>query len=685
MPNKPDMSAIEWDAPTKTPASTAPSRGNIEWDAPQQTQPGLFRRIGSDVAQRAKSIGEELQLKPGEGEGAAFPGEKAASLRQTIAESPRRGLNITGELAGAVGDPIAEILKSLYTTVVPQSVQTGISTAWEETGQQSQRLNEERVAKYNAEHPGANLRARTMVQGMQEDISPENLKLLGNIANIAALAAGSKLPGKEMIGGKVPSRISELNVGRLDLSKLPADVAERVRVARAAGVDVSPAALKQTKPLAQLESMLDKNIASSGIAEKAYKENIAQAEQYAKSIQKGFGGKATMQEAGETAQSFAKGRYGAFMQKAQQLYKDIPVAAETLVETNNLRDVAIGQLDELGKIDAPAMKRILNIAKESVEPQTAYKPGTIVSASGQPFTGGNLPKYTWQELMADRNSLNQMWRQSADPNRKRIIGGLVNAIDDDIAKFSTTTAPGVKQAFDKALNFYKFGDEKIPGVRTFRDRQIKSMIESTSTEDVVNKFIKPNNVSDITRLASATGPEGMQPIKQAWLDKLLTKGEEQSFSPRKFATAFDKYDAVTLKAFLTTEEMDGLKTLSSVSKLLNKAEQIAGNPSGTAQHVITSGYMFSLLNHPIMTIATGLGSNRFAKLYFENPAFRRALVEGIQAKANSKKAIASAANMSTEIAKATGNLAPVATTASMQNNPPQAKQPQIAQKRQNQQ
>ncbi len=663
-----------------------------------QGSPGFFSRVGTDLANRGRNIGKEYQASSDE------------TMPETLRRVPGRLLRTAGEVAGGIGDPIQETIKSLYTTLTPQAFQDAVKEALAKAGTQSQQITEEQVARINREQPGANAKARSLTQGVQEDVlsplekeAPGATKNLEAIANVLALAAGSKMSGvKAAERIALPERIKALNLSRLDLSKLPPEVADRVKAGLEAGVDLSPAALKQTKPLAQLESMFDKNITSSGIAEKAYKENIAQAEAYAKHLQRNIGGKTTMLEAGEKAQQMAKGRYGAFMQKAQQLYKDIPVEPDTLIETNNLRDTAVGMLDELGKIDAPAVKRVLNVAKESTEPGMQFRPGTpaaestlsdpfrqygavtigkkppmttstipagtggIVDATGNPFVGANMPKYTWQELLGDRNSLNQMWRQSADPNRKRILGHLVDAIDDDIAKFSTVK-PGVKEAFDKALNFYKFGDEKVPGVRTFRDRQIKAVFETTSPEDVVNKFIKPNNVSDITRLASASGPEGMQPIKQAWLDKLLTKGEEASFSPRKFATAFDKYDEATLKSFLTSDEINGLKTLSKVSKLLGKAEQIAGNPSGTAQHVITGGYLMNLVRHPVITVATGLGSNRFAKLYFENPTFRRALVEGIQVGANTKRAINSAAKMTAIVGTAAPSLAPIATTSALQS------------------
>lgn len=450
--------------------------------------------------------------------------------------------------------------------------------------------------------------------------------------------------------------------------KITPEMVDKIKLSEETGVPLTPGEITQSKPTMLIESHLDKNIATAGESQSFRKKQFNAVNNLKELLQKSIGGKKLPLEAGQLAQESGKSNQAKWMNQAQKYYDAVPIDPEISIETPKLRDVAIGHLDELGKMGQGSVKRILKIAEGSMDQGTKLKMGTpdssilmegnlgrtynttrgvpaegtrppggysmkfttepagtggIVDASGNPFVGANMPTYTWKELTADRAEINKIIRTTADPNKRRILHDVVNAIDDDIASFSEKNSPEVKQAFDKATSFYR------EGAKIFRDRQISNTLKSANPEDIVKNFIKPNNVSEIRRLSSAVGEDGISPIKQAWLERLVTKGDEQTFSPAKFSTSFEKYDIDTLKSFLKPNEIAGLQKLSKVSKLLESVEKIAGNPSGTGQTGMTAATIVSMAKHPIFTATAMIGSKKFAKNYFTNPEFRRTFLYGI--------------------------------------------------------
>jgi hypothetical protein len=264
-------------------------------------------------------------------------------------------------------------------------------------------------------------------------------------------------------------------------------------------------------------------------------------------------------------------------------------------------------------------------------PNTRISMGGIVDPQGNPFKGVDMPKYTWQELLNDRSNLGKMAASTSDYNKKRIFKDLITAIDDDIAKFAeTTSTPEAKTYLDTANKFYSSGDgASLPGIGVFRDPKVNKAIYGKNPEDTVRQFITTNNVSDITRLSKAVGPDGMNAVKQSWLTDLLESG-----SPAKFATSFDKFKPETLEAFLSKEEIEGLMNLSKISKTISNAEKSVSNPSGTGQNVKDAGIIIKFirsLGSPVemaKSTASAFGGRQAAKQYFENPAVREALITG---------------------------------------------------------
>lgn len=452
--------------------------------------------------------------------------------------------------------------------------------------------------------------------------------ILGPPKNAAEATKGiiSDIPESLMVGmsgpvgGKVIGGLArKASVFGMPTTDITPEMASRIVEAETSGVPYTIADISQKKSHAIIEAQLRRNAGSADIAHKFVQKQYAALQDFAKNIQsKVFGGASDELSAGQVAQKGAKVRYGSFQAKARKLYEDVPVDGATKIETKTLANVAGENYDELGKINNQTVKRILNITrKDTVATETG-----LLDATGKPITT-KAPAYTWQELLADQSSLRKMARTTNDYNLKRIYKGLVNAINDDVAAFAEKTQdPNVKNALDDAVSFYRDGDAKFPGIRVWRDNQIANMVKTNSPEDIVKKFFKAYpNKSDISRLKSTVGSKGFQDLKRAWLDDLLTKGEGQSFSPAKFATAYDRYRAGgNLDVMLNSQEKKGLDMLYDISKRINAAERLAGNPSGTGQ--ININDLFRWVRHPISKTVETIGANRFAELYFNNYNFR---------------------------------------------------------------
>jgi hypothetical protein len=443
------------------------------------------------------------------------------------------------------------------------------------------------------------------------------------------------------IAGAIPTITSALSKP-LPKSLTP-DQLNRLRVAEETGTPISIAEIKQTKPWALLEGGLKREISSAGRGEKFIKGVQGGMERYKEGLKSNFFGTADdASVAGKEAIEKAAERSKTWFKKAQDIYKKIPVQGETPVPTTNLAETASQYLDEIGNLHRPSLNKLLGIASEDVTKTTS----PLVDQFGKKVVTES-PAYTWSQLVDDRNFLNQLRNKATDYNKKRIYGDLIDAIDDDVKSFSEMAGGKVSEALKKAREFYRKGDMEVPGAEIFRNKEIaRKILYNSNPEDITRDFIKPNNVSSILRLKSAVGDEGMKPLKSVWFDRLTRTGEEQSFSPNKFATAIEKYDDETLKAFLKPDEIKGIKLLVERSRIAKKIEELGGNPSGTSQQASLTAKVWMGLTHPMVTVVHTLGANRFGKLYFENPTFRKMFISGIQAPEGSKFAVDMAARLS---------------------------------------
>lgn len=573
-----------------------------------------------DVEEEVKQKGGWVDVDEVSPVSSVLPSDKTRSLGESV-------------LQGAYNFPESLVnLGKNIVTGIPQMAKVGMKFA---TGQpQDLEMGKALYETYKERYGGEENFKKTISEdpaGFLADVSSLFTGIGGGIRGIAT--QGGKLAKAGQVASRVGSMADPLNpiilptkftVGKLGSRKPSPEMMENLKLSEETGVPLTPAEIKRSTPLGLIETYLGQNIGSAGTVEKFREGQLLKNKRYALKVQEGMGGMEDMLSAGQKAQEFGWKRWKHFSQKAQEKYNAIPIPDDFLVNTNTLKDVASGYIDELGNMGGSSIKRILGIAEGSVESQLKFAPGTIVSPTGQPFTGAYIPKITWKQLLDDRSSLNKMASATTDWNKKRILRDLVNSIDEDISILSgEVKTPAIKTKLDDAISFYKKGDEEIPGIQTFKERRIQNALTSKSPEKIVDQFIKPNNVSDVKRLRAVVGNDGMQPIKQAWLEKLLTKGEEQSFSPTKFSSSYGKYDIQTLASFLSPQELVGLNKLNKISLRMRTAEKAANigeNPIGMMSTV------WSALINPKLTVMYLLSPRQLAKQYFENPNFQKMLL-----------------------------------------------------------
>jgi len=99
-------------------------------------------------------------------------------------------------------------------------------------------------------------------------------------------------------------------------------------------------------------------------------------------------------------------------------------------------------------------------------------------------------------------------------------------------------------------------------------------------------------------------------------EKLIVRSQSTDLvRPQGFVKMVDKYNERVLKKFFPYEKVEGLKKLADVARHLQKAEDIAGNPSGTGQTLIAWG-MFRMIMTNLKTGAViSFTPKQLAKLY----------------------------------------------------------------------
>jgi hypothetical protein len=167
----------------------------------------------------------------------------------------------------------------------------------------------------------------------------------------------------------------------------------------------------------------------------------------------------------------------------------------------------------------------------------------------------------------------------------------------------------------------------------FFERLVKA-----SPEKIVDFVMKPGNTENVKMLRKHLGPEAETALRQAFLGKIMGMNQHGAFSPMKFHSQLVKYGDTTLKEILPGPLFKEVKALGGVSLAANAAEQLAGNPSGTARNLISYQEGRSFLTNPLDGTMTAIPYATFARVYLD-PATRKWLTSGLQVPLESKEAL----------------------------------------------
>ena len=132
----------------------------------------------------------------------------------------------------------------------------------------------------------------------------------------------------------------------------------------------------------------------------------------------------------------------------------------------------------------------------------------------------------------------------------------------------------------KALTAEGVAIEQLPlGNKFFRQ------LLTRDPKSVVNLVVRPNDTRSLALIRPVIGEAGMQELRQAAMEQVLALNKFDRFSPAQFLTNLSKL-GTTGPALLGNETWTALQKLAALGQATRGAEQLAGNPSGTAQNLI---------------------------------------------------------------------------------------------------
>lgn len=244
-----------------------------------------------------------------------------------------------------------------------------------------------------------------------------------------------------------------------------------------------------------------------------------------------------------------------------------------------------------------------------------------------------------------------------------------------VTKLFDDAAKGEKFTFEKvAKQIEKYGEDtmvEVMGKDNYRklittigkglnrealplaDPFMTGIIKKSAPESVMNMIFHPNNSRNIGLIRRVIGQDKFNEAKAKFVEKILTVDPKfDVYQPLASVKAITKMDNPTLRSIFSKSELSGLDDMVRLSKAAQTSERMAGNPSGTAQSMITWETGRAILKHPVMGWKYVLTPAALAKVYL-SPTGRKYLTEGFKTPPNA----GTAASLATRILSIAGNKA----------------------------
>ncbi len=356
-----------------------------------------------------------------------------------------------------------------------------------------------------------------------------------------------------------------------------------------------------------------------------------------------------------------------------RIYKQLRSALDQDLE-NIAAQSGTDALDKLKLANAFYKDEYAPIWKNKDIQRLAYsKPETVVDTIFRP---GNVTVInTAKKALGD---------QGFQPLKQKFVSKLLDA-----------AAKGGEFSWDKLVNeAQKYGTETLHTIFTpqewqslttyiskglrqeampVADRFLLDVVKKSTPEQVVNIMFTKNNSRNIGLMKGILPKETFDEARAIWLSKnLLKESSHGLYQPITSATQISRMDAPTMRAMFNPEERQFIDRMFQVSKSAENVERLSGNPSGTAQAVITfeAGRMIlSGLGGLTVGMATGdvaqagkaaatiagitLAPQAMAKLYL-SPVGRKLIVQGLKLPAGTPQTAALATKLMAIVGKNAG-------------------------------
>jgi hypothetical protein len=356
-------------------------------------------------------------------------------------------------------------------------------------------------------------------------------------------------------------------------------------------------------------------------------------------------GRLNEQAFGTEIQSRLQAREGKFKNVASRLYdrfeKSVPEGTE--IPLGRARGLAKEFIDREGKKEGFASPRLIAqlktflgeevpdqvIPSKIIQEEKIIQPDfvnefgvsspTRIPGKVSPekiIPGGVIPaKMDVRTFLDVRASLNDEIN-SAIKNEKgdvaRKLGMIKSEMDKSLGDFAKMQGGDVDRTFKMANDFY------AKGAKVFNDPKIQRMIQKDPGL-VYDMVAQPGTVNEINTLRNALGESRFAPVKRAVMEKVLASDGVDAFSPAKFGTSLGKFTPENLEAVFGKPKVKEIQNFWKVADAVVKNEKRVGNPSGTAQNLITTGYSGGVMSlmyiDPVTASATLIGPAAMAKLY----------------------------------------------------------------------
>lgn len=432
------------------------------------------------------------------------------------------------------------------------------------------------------------------------------------------LAEGVK---QELTGGAVSGGIGLLRTaGKPALAQITQNAARR-------GVELSPADITGSKPLSQIESALAKNPFTSGTIQEFRNKQAAQMANATADTISVLGTNKSPTAVGQAIQEGIASKSGTRFVGSEKLYKrlDEIVPQDSIIPTTRLSEKA----QELLLKESQISKGVQNTkVLSTLTDLTKYR------EQGLSWQGTKNLRQRLNELIGDQG------RGLSGNTETGIYRQLKKALDSDIAEFSESSGGKVQKLYEISNTFYS--KQKT----LFQKNKDIQAITKRNPADVIDFILKPDHETEAQILEKAIPSKTWETVKDGTVNRLFETSARGDTPDQALIRNLRRFGEGTVEKIIGKEKLGKLKDFASIAQRVGMAEKMAGNPSGTAQNVLTGTAVGYIITHPIKGTVLAVTAPTLAKIYM-SPFTRQAITEGFKTPVAAKQAADIAARLTT--------------------------------------